>query len=401
MAREPKLEEDKDMNPPSPTPAPWRATAWTVIAAMLLPTLLACTTPPPAASSPQPPSRTYAVARLDGIVVDGNRAAQGREPGLVVLTRDGVRQDAYAGLELQGNDVIETGPRAHAVIRYASGTEVLLRPYSGGRIGSLVEFFGEAFVKVKGIFSVDTTFVKAGARGTAYLVRTYAGGTTGVTVVEGVVEVGSTTNAWPSIAIGAGTMTLAHPRAPQPMAASLEELARTRDWVERVEQLVPPPRGGVSTAGVVGAVAIGALIAGILASRDRDTPARDRERPRDTTPPSRDAPPAREPAPPRLGAPRASDPGTVQSPGPQLDCRRGVTLRWSPVGGAREYIVGLERAERSGWSAARVAPTGATQAGVTAQTLGYANRWSVRARSTSDGPPSPTLYFRCDFSGVR
>ena len=387
-----------------PRPARWRATAWTVIAAMLLPTLVACTTvpsSPPASPAPAAPARPTAqdVARLDGIVVDGNRRAQEREPGLVSVTHNGVRYDGWAGLELQRGDFIETGPRAHAVLRYRSGTEVLVRPNSGGRIGSLTEFFGEAFVKVRGLFSVDTSFVTAGARGTAYLVRTYAGGTTGVTVVDGVVEVGSPTNAWPSIAIGAGTMTLAHPRAPQPMAASLEELARTRDWVERVEQLVPPPRG-VSTAGVVGAVAIAGVIAAILASgnhdRPHETPPPSREPPREPTPPPREPPPA------RLEAPRAIDPGTTQSPGPQLDCRRGVTLRWSPVAGAREYVVALERAtERSAWSEARVAPTGATQSVVAAPTLGYANRWSVHARAASDGAPSQTLYFRCDFSGVR
>ena len=43
----------------------------------------------------------------------------------------------------------------------------------------------------------------------------------------------------------------------------------------------------------------------------------------------------------------------------------------------------------------------ATQAAVAAQTLAYANRWSVRARAASDGPASQTLWFRCDFSGVR
>ena len=387
--------------------AAWRATAWTTIAALLLPTLVACTTAPYGSPAPPPGG---AVARLDGIVVDGNRAVQGREPGLVLVTRNGVREDGYPGLELQAGDRIETGPRAHAVIRYRSGTELLMRPNSGGRIGSLTEFFGEVFVKVRGLFTVDTAFVTAGARGTAYLVRTYAGGTTGVTVVDGVVEVGSTTGAWPSMAIGAGTMTLAHPRAPQPMPASLEELSRTRDWVERVEQLVPAPRG-VSTAGIVGAVAIGAVIAALVASHDRDhdrdrardtaTPA---PRPRDTpTPPPRDAPPATRPPPARpLEAPRAIDPGTAQSPGPQLDCRRGVALRWAGVAGARDYAVTLERQpERRGWAPARVAPTAGVQASVAASLLAYANRWSVRARGASESAPSRTLYFRCDFSGVR
>ncbi|HEY2561040.1 MAG TPA: FecR domain-containing protein [Caldimonas sp.] len=377
-----------------------QATAWIVIAAMLLPTLVACTTVPASAPSTPTPTGAPDVARLDGIVVDGSRVAQGREPGLIVVTRDGQRGDGYAGLELKRGDRIETGPRAHAVIRYPSGTEVLMRPNSGARVGSLTDFFGEAFVKVRGIFSVDTTFVTAGARGTAYLVRTYAGGTTGVTVVDGVVEVGSTTGAWPSLAIGAGTTTLAYPRAPQPAAASLEELARTRDWVERVEQLVPPPRSGPSAGTVVGAVAIAAVIAALVASSDHD-------KPRETTPPARDRPPPREPTPheppppPRLELPRAISPGTVQGPGPTLDCRRGVTLRWSAVAGARDYVVAMTVQSERSWQPARVAPTAATQATIAAPSLAYANRWSVYARAANEGPPSPTLYFRCDFSGVR
>jgi len=381
-------------------PALWRSTAWTLVAALLLPTIVACTAPPPSSPAPPPPPRTAPdVARLDGIVADGSRAVQGREAGWVVITRDGYRQDGYAGFELRRGDFVETGPRAHAVLRYPSGTEVLMRPSSGGRIGSLTEFFGEVFVKVKGLFSVDTTFVKAGARGTAYLVRTYAGGTTGVTVVEGAVEVGSTTGAWPSVTIGAGTMTLAHPRAPQPTAASLEELARTRDWVDRVEQLVPPRSSGVSTGAVVGAVAIAALIAAMAASSSRD-----RDRPRDPQPtppdPRRDSPPA--PPPPRPpDAPRALDPGVAQGAQPTLDCRRGVTLRWAPAAGARDYVAALEAQRDRNWRAVNVAPTTATQSAIAAQSLAYENRWWVRARGAGDGPPSQTLYFRCDFSGVR
>jgi hypothetical protein len=379
-----------------------RATAWSVIAAMLLPTLVACTTVPESPPAPGAPMPTGApdVARLDGIVVDGNRLAQGREPGLVAVIRDGQRGDAYAGLELRRGDRIETGPRAHAVLRYPSGTEVLMRPNSGGRVGSLTDFVGEVFVKVRGLFSVDTTFVTAGARGTAYLVRTYSGGTTGVTVVDGVVEVGSTAGAWPSIAIGAGTTTLAYPRAPQPAAASLEELARTRDWVERVEQLAPPPRGS-STAGVVGAVAIAALIAALVANSERDKPRETTTPPRDRppSPPSSTPPPP--PPPPRLDPPHAISPGTLQGPGPTLDCRRGVALRWSAVAGARDYVVAMEVQPERSWQPAHIAPTTAVQTNVVASSLAYANRWSVHARAANDGPPSQTLYFRCDFSGVR
>jgi hypothetical protein len=376
------------MNALTARPALWRSTAWTLIAALLLPTIVACTAPPPA--SPPSPRPAGEVARLDGIVADGSRAVQGREAGWVIVTRDGYRQDGYAGFELRRGDFVETGPRAHAVIRYPSGTEVLMRPSSGGRVGSLTDFFGEAFVKVKGLFSVDTTFVKAGARGTAYLVRTYAGGTTGVTVVEGTVEVGSTTGAWPSVILGAGTTTLAHPRAPQPTPASLEELARTRDWVERVEQLVPPTRG-VSTGVVVGAVAIAALIAAMAASSSHDRPPPPPEPRRDSPPPP--------PRPP--DAPRALEPGVAQGGPPTLDCRRGIALRWMPVAGARDYVVAFEVQRDRSWRPVGVAPTAAAQASVAAQALAYENRWSVHARGAGDGPPSQTLYFRCDFTGVR
>ena len=70
-------------------PARWRATAWTVIASMLLPSLLACTTAPPEPTAPAAPRAASGVARLDGIVVDGTRAVQGRESGLVTIERDG------------------------------------------------------------------------------------------------------------------------------------------------------------------------------------------------------------------------------------------------------------------------------------------------------------------------
>jgi ferric-dicitrate binding protein FerR (iron transport regulator) len=271
-----------------------RVTTWTVTVAMLLPTVVACTAPTPYADA--------ATARLDGIVVDGTRRAGEREPGLAVVIRSGVRQEAYAGMTLQPGDRIDTGPRADAVLRYTSGTELVLRPNSGGRIGSLSDFVGEVFVKVKGFFSVDTTFVKAGARGTAYLVRTHTGGATSVVVIEGIVDVGSTTGAWPTVPLSAGTMALAHPRAPQPMPANVDDLARTRDWVERVERLVPPP-SGVSRSALIAIGFAAAIAAAVLLSRttgsDRGDPPATSSTPagagtRDTRPPPT-PPPPREP----------------------------------------------------------------------------------------------------------
>ena len=391
-----------------------RVTAWILVAALLLPALAACVTRPPDE------------IRLDALVVDGARRADPQEGGLAVVVRNGERLDARSGMSLQRGDRVETGPRVDAVIRYPSGSELLMRPNSGGRIGSLSELIGEAFVKVKGFFSVDTAFVKAGARGTAYLVRTHAGGAASVVVVEGVVEVASTTGAWSPVQLQAGWMGTAHPRAPQPVEASLEELARTREWVERVERLAPPSTR-VSKTGVVAAVAVGAAIAAILASRERDRDSRrddaregardgaregTRDGPRDgrrdsgrdaaagSGPTGRDAVPApREPE-----APVDLSPGSARSPGPLLNCTRPLPLRWSAVAGAREYVVSLEskatEAARD-WRRAPAIATAGTTAAASSQGLGTLNRWSVRARGGALGPASATLHFRCDFSGVR
>src|SRR5436853_156511 len=114
-----------------------------------------CRSPGPRASAPVAPTATARipaeVARLDGIVVDGTRLAGAREGGWVVVVRDGVRQDAHAGMSLHVGDRVETGPRADAVLRYPSGTEVIMRPLSGGSIGSLSDVIGEVFVKVRGL----------------------------------------------------------------------------------------------------------------------------------------------------------------------------------------------------------------------------------------------------------
>ena len=374
----------------------YRAVAWSLIAAMLLPVFAGCATRPAATS-----------VTLDGIVVDGQRLARPGETGLARVLRGGTAIEARAGMTLQYGDRVETGPNAEAVIRFPSGSELFMRPNSGGRIGSFTDVIGEVFVKVKGLFAVETTYVRAGARGTAFLVRTGFGGATTVVVFDGSVLVDSLTRAWASVTLGAGSMMVAHPGAPQSAPARPEDLQHTQDWVERLERMVPEPAAGPS-AGAVAAVAIGALVAGILISRERDRD-RDppRDRPRDTppsgTPPPRTPPPP--PGPPPLTAPEGLQPGSPQPNGPLLTCIRGLTLHWNPVRGARDYIVMFEslRPGSRTWQRANIAPTGATQISLdSSHGLGSSNRWSVQARNADKaGPVSPTVHFLCDFSGVR
>ena len=114
-----------------------RAVAWILIVAMLLPTVEGCATMQPS------------TVILDGIVVNGQRLARPDETGLVWVTRGNLPLQVHAGMELRTGDFVVTGPNAYAVIRYPSGSEMLLRPNSRGRIGSFSEFVGELFVKVK------------------------------------------------------------------------------------------------------------------------------------------------------------------------------------------------------------------------------------------------------------
>jgi len=374
-----------------------RAVAWLVIVAMLLPALAGCATGPASTT-----------VTLDGIVVDGQRLARPGEVGLARVVRDGTAVQARAGMALRNGDRVETGPNAEVVIRYPSGTELLMRPNSSGRIGSFTDVVGEIFVKVKGLFSVETTYVRAGARGTAYLVRSGPGGTTTVIVFDGTVVVESTTRAWASITLGAGSMAVAHPSAPQPMPARTEDLQRTQDWVERLERLVPA-QTAVSGTGVAAAIAVGALVAAILVSRDRESssgPSRESpQTPRTPQTPQSPQTPQTPQAPPPLVAPDGRQPGAPRPSGPLLNCTSNLTLRWNAVKGARDYIVMLESlpANSRTWQRAKLAPTGATQVTLgRSQGLGGSNRWSVQARNAGTlGPVSPTMYFLCDFSGVR
>jgi hypothetical protein len=328
-----------------------------------------------------------ATTTLEGVVIDGERIATAREAVAVRIYRDGVLLDTQARMPLRDGDIITTGPNAFAVIRFASGSVAYLRPDSRARLGSLSEFIGEAFARIRGAFAIQTTFVKAGAEGTEYAVRALPTGETVVTVFEGAVQVSSPTAQWPPLRLQAGQMTtMTAMGRPHAMTAPPAELALTRRWVERIDALVRPSwTTGEKVA--AGAVAVGVLAAILSAGRDDDRRGGDD-------------------AALRLTAPTGTSPGSPYAQRPQhLPACAPLWLSWAAVGGARDYAVVLDAAplrNPDAWHPVKRETTAATRIDVGGFTqAGYTYRWTVQARDAAQrgGPASSPLYFSCGSSG--
>ncbi len=322
------------------------------------------------ANAPQRPREIT----LAGIVVDGDRVARPDESGLVQVNRNGAWIETRPGMALREGDWISTGPTAFALIRYPSGSEIYMRSNTRGRIGSFSEVVGEVFAKIRGVFAVQTTFVKAGAEGTAYSVRATQAGDYAVVVLDGTVRLSSLSNAWPSLALGPGTMASGRPQVPpRPTGVSAAELVRSHAWVERVEKLLPvPSRTSASDAGKI--LAVAGLIAIIAASQSGSD---DLAAPTDLSPPGT----AREPARPRYCG--------------------GLALTWKPVNGAKDYAVTIEPIASP---LARSAATPGAPTTLASGTHGASlpgglyglYRWHVVARNGSrSSPPSESAYFAC------
>ena len=310
---------------------------------------------------------------LAGVVVDGQRLARDDENGLVQVNRNGNWMEARANTVLQNGDWISTGPNAHAMIRYPSGSQLYLRPNTRGRVGSFSEMVGEVFAKIRGVFAVQTTFVRAGAEGTEYSVRASQAGEYAVAVYEGKVRLSSLANAWPSVLLDPGMLAAGRPQVPpRPGPTSPVEAARTKAWVESVDRLMPPPPKTSSVGPALAILGAAAIIA--IAASDKDN----------------------------LGAPTGLSPGTSSASDPAVmrTCR-AVTLNWQPVKGASDYVVTMEHA-----SGARTTSASGFAAGATRHSPDTSEpfsgsygtyRWHVQARDSrgKTGPRSAPAHFYC------
>ncbi|HEY0859085.1 MAG TPA: FecR family protein [Albitalea sp.] len=320
------------------------------------------------------PSRAPRAITLEGIVVDG-RLARPDESGLVRINRDGAWIDARVPTTLRPGDWVMTGHSAQALIRYPSGSEVYMRSNTRGRVGSFSELVGEVFVKIRGLFAVQTTFVEAGAEGTAYSVRATQSGDYAVVVFDGTVRLSSLANAWPALTLPAGTMGAGRPQVPpRTQPAPPEEFARTRAWVEPMERLLPPPR---SSSSLGPALAVAALVAIVAASASGSDD---------------------------LAAPTGLTPAgaTPQQAARPRSCR-SLELAWRPVEGARDYVVTLQSLNAPARAAAAAAAAPATTRTTRSASLGMpaglygVYRWHVQARDArgKTSPASAPAHFYC------
>ncbi|MEO8278621.1 MAG: FecR family protein [Ideonella sp.] len=329
---------------------------------------------------------------LAGIVVDGSRLAGERDTGLVRIWRDGRSIEAHSGMRLLRGDFIEAGGQADAVIRFPNGSTLYMRPDSRGRIGSLSEAVGEFFARIKGAFSIESSFVRAAANGTSFLVRANAEGETSVSVLEGSVFVDSTRGAWQRILVHAGQAVVAQAHAAPVTSADQQDLRQTQEWADRLDRLLPPAESSASSGGssVAGAIAVGAAIAAgavLLSSRDKDD-----------APHGSRTDPYRSPGAADLAAPSARGIGSADAGrAPSVACNRRVGLAWGSVRGAREHVVTLQSriSIRAPWITTLTEATTQQSIEVAAE-AGRAYRWFVQARDASRvGPASSALYFTC------
>lgn len=173
-------------------------------------------------------------ATLEHVLVERGDA-QLKTGGKVEIIREGKRIPAKTGMTLKKDDVIQTGPDTSASIQFMMSAEVILRPNTRVRISSIETFFGEIFIKVKGLFDVHTEYATAGSEGTEYVVKVEEDGKVTVTVLEGKVKLKSKSNAWSPVRLEVRQQaSLEREKRPDTRQISQENFNSTIEWINRI-----------------------------------------------------------------------------------------------------------------------------------------------------------------------
>lgn len=198
---------------------------------------------------------------LAGVLQQGEVVAPERvAPDRLRVVRQGQPQALRRDMVLDKGDQLWTGADTHVVIDYPGGARAYVYPDSRMRIGSIIAEIGKVFVKVKGLFTVSTSFVTAGSEGTQYWVTVDADEQVKVVVVEDTVSLTSNANAWPRRSMRSGERAVLRGNGwPEMDTVPAADIQRETDGVKTMDRLLPV-RAGISPWAVgagVGAAALG------------------------------------------------------------------------------------------------------------------------------------------------
>ncbi len=144
-----------------------------------------------------------AYAQLQGATINNIPISRGESLGIEVI-REGEQITPELGLALEKGDEIKTPTGVTALIRFGSGSEVIMMPETHITIESISLWFGKVIARIKGKFKVKTEYVNAGVRSTLFLMSVDNSTQTTVTMIEGSVLLTSNKNFWPSVPLQSG-----------------------------------------------------------------------------------------------------------------------------------------------------------------------------------------------------
>ncbi|TBW01773.1 hypothetical protein E0E52_18935 [Azotobacter chroococcum] len=104
-------------------------------------------------------------------------------------------------MELQSGDEIEIKELATVLLRFPAGHEVIIKPNTRVRLGSIFHFFGELIVKARGYFQVETEYWAAGVEGTEFSTQLTSNKVGTVAVTDGSIILTSRISAWQAVEV--------------------------------------------------------------------------------------------------------------------------------------------------------------------------------------------------------
>lgn len=178
-------------------------------------------------------AQSLSQTRLVGAVRAGQKAgAEGIE-----IIRRGAPMSASEKMVLEAGDEVRT-TAVSAVIQFPDKSWVIVEPNTVVRISSLWLAKGRILAKARGLFQVQTQFVRVSVEGTEYQVSVDENNQASVDVAEGATRLTSTTGSWEAFVVPGREGAVVKAReVPQKRLLSPEEVMRIRQQLRAFETL--------------------------------------------------------------------------------------------------------------------------------------------------------------------